>query len=117
MRPLSGIAVGRTTSKALMRSDATSRSRPSSRRYRSRTLPERTNAPASSGRGSATDTGGHLQPIEPLDDGPCVAQQVSLVEAGRQRLAAEARGHLGVGRHDVPEGAPLLRRAPPRAPD
>jgi hypothetical protein len=40
-RPLSGTRVGRTTSKAEMRSEATRTTRPSFSRYRSRTLPER----------------------------------------------------------------------------
>ena len=45
-RPLSGISVGSTTSKALIRSEAMSSSRPSGSSNRSRTLPERRNASA-----------------------------------------------------------------------
>src|SRR5258705_2623885 len=70
-RPLSGIGVGRTTSKALSRSDAIRSRRSSPTAYRSRTLPERRKESAS-GLAGGMDLG--LQTIESGDDGGDVAE-------------------------------------------
>src|SRR5262245_31098375 len=78
-RPLSGISVGRTTSKADRRSDATSSNRSSPIAYRSRTLPERTNDWAT---GLAGDMNLCLQAVESGDDRWNVAQERLIVEAG-----------------------------------
>src|SRR5437016_4541025 len=85
--PLSGIGVGRTTSKAEMRSEATSSSRLSSRRYRSRTFPARSNV-------LAGDTGLRLQVVEPRDDRWDVLQEGSIVEAGIQAFQRQVARHL-----------------------
>src|SRR5690242_16472300 len=77
-RPLSGIGVGRTTSKALSRSDATRSRRSSLTAYRSRTLPERMNEPASA---LASDMDLGLQAVESGDDGGDVAKVGGVVEA------------------------------------
>ena len=85
--PLSGMVVGRTTSKADIRSDATSARRPSGKVYKSRTLPERRKASAASamlglrelGRLDRESIG---EAVQPGDDRRDVLQERCLVEAG-----------------------------------
>src|SRR4051794_7869188 len=95
-RPLSGISVGRTTSKALSRSEATRRRRSSETAYRSRTLPDRRNVSAS---GIELD----LQAVETGDDGGDVAQEGVVVEAGIELGETEPLGDLGIDREQVAE--------------
>src|ERR1035437_6563011 len=112
-RPLSGIGVGRTTSKAAMRSLATS-SRRSPTSNRSRTLPDRMNpaawtaAPAALGSpgrsravGSAGGIGGLLlgrdKLIESGHGGGDVAQEVAFVEAGGKGLVGEPGRNVRIG--------------------
>src|SRR5690348_18482194 len=93
-RPLSGISVGRTTSKALRRSDATRRRRSSETAYRSRTLPERRNVSAS---GIELD----LQAVEAGDDGRDMAQEGGVVEAGVEVGETDPLGDLGIDAQQV----------------
>src|SRR6476660_7203818 len=88
-RPLSGISVGRTTSNADSRSDATSRSRSVPTAYRSRTFPERRKDSAG---GLAGDMDLGLQAVESGDDGRDVAQERRVVEAGVEVGQAEVGG-------------------------
>src|SRR3954462_6174545 len=78
-RPLSGIGVGTTTSKATMRSRATSSRLSSSIANRSRTLPERTNP----GTSSASGMGVVLQLLQAVDQRLDVGEQTGFVEAVR----------------------------------
>src|SRR3972149_658597 len=107
-RPLSGIAVGSTTSNAESRSLATSSRRPASTRYRSRTFPERTKPSAIGGRPLLL-VGGE-EPVEPGDDGGHVAQQVCVVEAGGERVHGDRRRQLRVEGQGIGQRAAL---APP----
>src|SRR5262249_58183946 len=84
-RPLSGISVGRTTSKALRRSEATIRRRSSETAYRSRTFPDRRNVSAS---GIELD----LQAVETGDDGRDMAEEGAVVEAGVEIGEADPLG-------------------------
>src|SRR6476646_4352430 len=76
-RPLSGISVGRTTSKVEMRSLATSSRRSSSRAYSSRTLPLPTWAVSGMDRFLLPDEG-----AEPLEDGVGVTRVGREIEDG-----------------------------------
>src|SRR5580765_7380174 len=100
-RPLSGIAVGRTTSNALRRSDATSSRRTSETAYRSRTLPERRNVSA-----SGIELG--LQAVETGDDGGDVAEEGAVVEAGVEVGKRDSLGDLGVHGQQVAERRALV---------
>src|SRR5215467_8049659 len=82
-RPLSGISVGRTTSKVEIRSDATSNRRCSSRAYSSRTLP----LPmcSASGMDGLLLVGETAQPLE------------GAVEMGDRRVEIEDLGQVGLG--------------------
>ena len=122
-RPLSGIGVGRTTSNADSRSEATSRSVSASTSYRSRTLPERRNDSASgiddlrgtaraaaSGRArhgpparARADRGGRSRPAH----GAGASHRRSRRRAGPLRRAATAR----VGGQQVAQRATLVGRA------
>src|SRR6185295_3226906 len=102
-RPLSGIAVGRTTSNALNRSEATSRSRSSETAYRSRTLPERRNVSA-----SGIELG--LQAIETGDDGGDVAEERAVVEAGVELGEAHALRDVCVDGEQVTQRRTLVGR-------
>src|SRR3989337_48858 len=66
-RPLSGIAVGSTTSNAASRSWPTGRGGPAPPRYGSRPSRERTN-PSATGTGALLLSDGQ-EPVEPGDDG------------------------------------------------
>src|SRR6185369_7265643 len=116
--PLSRIGVGRTTSKALIRSDATIANRSSSMRYRSRTLPERRNRSAVSiGRGlSRGSLGGALgcafggdQRIEPRDHHRHMAQVAGVVEARVELGEAERAGDDRLERQQLAQRAALVR--------
>src|SRR6478752_1730986 len=100
-RPLSGIAVGRTTSNALRRSDATSSRRSSETAYRSRTLPERRKVSA-----SGIELG--LQAVETGNDGGDMAKDGGVVEAGVEPGEADPPGDLGVDGEQVAERGPLV---------
>src|SRR3990172_8907780 len=106
-RPLSGIAVGSTTSNAESQSLATSSRRPASTRYRSRTFPERTK-PSAIGTGALLLVDGH-ELVEPGDDGGHVAQQVCVVEAGGERVHGDRRRQLRVEGQDIGQRSPLVR--------
>src|SRR3954453_12569926 len=103
-RPLSGIAVGRTTSKALMRSLATSNRRSSSIANRSRTLPERTNP----GTSSASGMGVVLQLLQSIDQGLDVGEQSGFVEAVSDLLRREHLGHRFIGFHQLAQLASFV---------
>ena len=103
-RPLSGMAVGSTTSNALIRSLATSSSRPSGRSYRSRTLPDRTIRV--SGR-HGTPRGRHER-IEAVDDRVDVAQEGRLVEAGVEIGQRQVLRDVGIGGQEVAQRRPLV---------
>src|SRR3954447_463876 len=107
-RPLSGISVGRTTSNALSRSEATRRRRSSATAYRSRTLPDRRNVSAS---GIELD----LQAIETGDDGGDVAQEGVVVEAGIELGETQPLRDLGIDGKQVAERRPFVR-SPQRGP-
>src|SRR5688572_18632606 len=124
MRPLSGTAVGSTTSNALMRSLATRTIRPSGSSNRSRTLPERRNQsvastgslrgrqgsgirrsgiglagpflPSGAGR-ARRGRGWRYQGVQPGDHLVDVTQEDGLVEA---RIEVRQRQLLGDGRVD-----------------
>src|SRR3954447_24119705 len=96
-RPLSGIGVGRTTSKALIRSLATSSSRSSSIAKRSRTLPERTNP----GTSSASGMGVVLQLLQAVDQRLDMCQQSGFVEAVGDLVRFEHGSDVGVGFHKL----------------
>ena len=102
-RPLSGIGVGRTTSNADSRSEATSRSWPSPMRYRSRTLPERT-------KRLASDTAGHLQSLEAGDDRRHVTEGGRVVEAGVEGRRREALRDGRVEGEEIAQLAALIGR-------
>src|SRR4051812_36151827 len=110
-RPLSGMAVGRTTSKALIRSLATSSSRSSSIAKRSRTLPERTNP----GTSSASGMGVVLQLLQAVDQCLDVGQQSGFVEAVGNLVRLERGSNVGVGFHELAQLAPFVGR-PERVP-
>src|ERR1043165_9754662 len=103
-RPLSGISVGRTTSKVEMRSLATSSSRSSSRAYSSRTLPLPT-CRAVSGMNR------FLLPVEgvqTVEDGVDVTDGRVTIE---HVVEVDAAGELAVGPHELREVRFLLPRA------
>src|SRR5690349_14060332 len=100
-RPLSGISVGRTTSKALRRSDATRRRRSAETAYRSRTLPERRNVSAS---GIELD----LQAVETGDHGRDMAKECAVVEAAVQVGEADPLGDVGVGPEEITKRETLV---------
>src|SRR3954453_6446984 len=100
-RPLSGMAVGRTTSKALILSLATSSSRWLSIAKRSRTLPERTNPGTSSASGMRVV----LQLLQAVDQRLNVGQESGFVEAVGDLLGLEDGRHVRVG---LPELGQLL---------
>src|SRR5262245_12523391 len=104
-RPLSGISVGRTTSNADSRSDATRSNRSSPIAYRSRTLPLRTNEPAT---GLAGDMDLCLQAVESGDDRWDVLEERGIVEAGVEIGEAELGGDRRVDREQVAEGPALV---------
>src|SRR4051812_38251793 len=106
-RPLSGISVGRTTSKVEMRSLATSSRRSSSSAYSSRTFPLPTCAATASGIGrlllSRSD-----ERVQALEDGV----DVTGVRLEREdRVEVEPRRQLGVGADELPEVLLLFPRA------
>src|SRR5436190_5358 len=100
-RPLSGISVGRTTSNALRRSDATRRSRSWDTAYRSRTLPERRKVSA-----SGLEAG--LQAVETGDDGGDVAEEGAVVEAGVEVGERDPLGDLRIDCEQVAEWRALV---------
>src|SRR4029453_2497656 len=107
-RPLSGISVGRTTSNAERRSDATSSSRSSPIAYRSRTLPERTNEPATV---LAGDMDLCLQAVESGDDRGDVAEERGIVEACVEVGQRELGGDRRVDGEQVAQRPALVRGA------
>ena len=120
-RPLSGIAVGRTTSNALIRSEATSTSRPSLQRVQVADLagaeeglsqhraPSPGRCAACAGRRAR-----RLEAVEPGDDLGDVAQERGVVEAG---VELRERQPLGDGRDRPPAGRAAARaRRRPAAP-
>src|SRR4051812_5325463 len=113
-RPLSGIGVGRTTSNALIRSDATSSSRSAPTAYRSRTLPARRNVSAC-GMGlllaSGRRCGVRDKGIESRDDGGHVTEERSVVEAGVELLERQPLGDGGIDRQEVSQRASLVSGA------
>src|SRR5437764_7039673 len=113
-RPLSGIGVGRTTSKALRRSDATRSRRSSPTAYRSRTLPDRRNDSAS---GLAGGMGLGLQAVESGDHGGDVAEMGGVVETAVEVGQGEALRHVGIDREEVAERRTLVGGAKRRALD
>src|SRR5262245_2101493 len=115
-RPLSGIAVGRTTSNADSRSDATRSSRSASSPYRSRTLPERTNRSAAS-IGDPLGRCFHLERVEARDHLRYVAQERRVVKARVELLEAELAGDHGFDRQQVAQGPPFVGGAQGRALD
>src|SRR5436190_556395 len=103
-RPLSGISVGSTTSKALIRSEATSASLPSGSAYRSRTFPERRYVSASIGQQAddATALVRRLdQPVQPGDDLGDMLQEAGVVEARIEPGEREPLGHQRLDRQEV----------------
>src|SRR5712691_5874024 len=104
-RPLSGIGVGSTTSKALSRSDATRRRRSSPTAYRSRTLPERRNESAS-GLAGGMDLG--LQAVESGDDGGDMAEVGGIIEAGVEVGEAHPLGDLRIDGEQVAQRRALV---------
>src|SRR4051794_6868137 len=103
-RPLSGIAVGSTTSNAEMRSDATSSSRSSSIANMSRTLPERTKP----GSGSATDMRVVLQLVQPMDELVHVGEQSGFVEAVGDLVGCQHARDVCVGGNQLAQLASLI---------
>src|SRR6266566_2606105 len=103
--PLSGIAVGRTMSKALRRSDATRSRRSSPTAYRSRTLPDRRNVSAS-GLAGGMDLG--LQAVESGDHGGDVAKERGVVEGRLELGEAEPAGDLRIDGEQVAERGPFV---------
>src|SRR2546423_4620350 len=103
-RPLSGISVGRTTSKVEMRSLATSSRRPSSSSNSSRTFPLPTCVAASGMDGLLPS----FESGEPLEDGVGVAGVPGEVE---QRVEVDPARNLVVGPDELAEIAFLLLRA------
>src|ERR687897_2731094 len=103
-RPLSGISVGRTTSKVEMRSLATSSRRSSSSAYSSRTLPLPTCVPASGMEGLLSSRQG----VQALEDNVDVTGVGTEVEDLLQRGAVEGRGDLRVGADELGEVLLLL---------
>src|SRR3954452_11726460 len=100
-RPLSGISVGRTTSKVEMRSLATSSSRSSSIVKSSRTFPLATCT-------SVSDTDFLLgELVQTVEDGVGVACVGAEVEGG---LEVDAAGDPLVGGHELLEVEPLVPR-------
>src|SRR5688572_14468900 len=100
-RPLSGISVGRTTSKTEMRSLATRRSRSSSSAYSSRTFPLAT--------WTASDMHGLLsERAQALEHGVDMAREGGQIEDG---VEVHAPRDLGVLSYDVAEVALFLRGA------
>src|SRR5436853_6905381 len=95
-RPLSGISVGRTTSKVEIRSLATSSSRSSSTSYSSRTLPLPTCVTAS-GMNRVLLSGELAQPLEDGVDVTCVPAEVE------DRVELDAAGDLLVRAHELAE--------------
>ena len=107
-RPLSGIGVGRTTSKALMRSDATSSRRASSSAKMSRTLPERTKP----GTSSASGMGVILQLFQSIDERVATwRSSVAIVETGRDLGGRQDARDIGVGLDQLAQLSPLVRGA------
>src|SRR3954453_22385967 len=102
-RPLSGISVGRTTSKTEMRSLAKSSNRSSSSSYSSRTLPLATWTVASDMNGRLL----RLEIAEPLEDGVHVADGGIEVE---DRVQVDAAGDRAVGADELLEVLLLLPR-------
>src|SRR3954454_7172708 len=106
-RPLSGIGVGRTTSKALMRSLATSNRRSSSIANRSRTFPERTKP----GTSSASGMGVVLQLLQAINQRLNVGEQSGFVEAIGDLAGLEHRSNVGVRLHELTQLATFVGRA------
>src|SRR5690242_15186821 len=109
-RPLSGISVGRTTSKVEMRSLATSSRRSSSSSYSSRTFPLPTCVTASGM--DCILLPGELEVAQPLEDGVDVACVPAEVE---ELVELHAAGDLLVRAHQLAEVLLLLVR-PQRIP-
>src|SRR3954468_7595389 len=105
-RPLSGISVGRMTSKVEMRSLATRSKRSSSSAYSSRTFPLATCVAASGMNGfllrnEAADT---------VEDAVEMGDRRVEVEDGCESVLVETRSDLAVGANEVGEFAPFLPR-------
>src|SRR5215475_8629672 len=105
-RPLSGISVGRTTSKVEMRSLATSSRRSSSSSYSSRTFPLPTCVTASGM--DCVLLSGELELAQPLEDGVDVACVPAEVE---ELVELDPAGDLVVRAHQLAEVLLLLVRA------
>src|ERR1035437_2809953 len=128
-RPLSGMAVGSTTSKADSRSDATRSKVSASMSYRSRTLPDRTNDSArgidplrlrwhrlirrvavwlGTRPGGAPDEQLGVDPIETADADRGVAQERRIVEAGIEPAETEPGRHGRLHRQQLAQGPTLV---------
>src|SRR5439155_4594687 len=110
-RPLSGIGVGRATSKALTRSEATMTRRSASTMYRSRTLPDRVIASAASigGRLSGRGPFGRDERVEARDDLGDVGKVAGVIEARVQIGKAERAGDGRLEREQLAQRPALVR--------
>src|SRR5438034_4760217 len=113
-RPLSGIGVGRITSNALIRSEATITSRSGSTRYRSRTLPERVSASAVSIGRVLSGVGlrgalGRDERVEARDHLGDVGQVTRVVEAGVEVGEAQRAGDGRLERERLAQRPALVR--------